>query len=60
MKAKNRNKSRKEERQKESLQRQELYSKLSINQKIEKLDELLGKNLGSTKQRKKLKQSDKK
>ena len=55
MKARNRNKSRRKERQEEAPQRQEEYNKLSINQKIEKLDNLLGENKGATKQRNKLK-----
>ena len=45
---------RKEQRIKEAKERQDKYDKLTTKQKIQKLDEKLGKDLGAKKQRAKL------
>ena len=45
----------KEEKIKEAQERQELYNKLSIKEKLNKLDNKFGPNIGAKKQRTKLK-----
>jgi len=49
-----RNKSRKAKRQKEAIERNSHYEKLSTEEKIHLLDKSLGKNKGAKKQREKL------